>query len=90
MPPGTPNPAVIGFMNKIITVFINPIIFFLVGLAVLYFLWGLFMFVKNQDSEDAQTEGKSHMVWGVIGVFIMFAVYGILDIIANTASSVGR
>lgn len=89
MSPGTPNPAVVSFMNKIVTVFINPIILFLVGLAVLYFLWGLFMFVKNQDSEDAQAEGKSHMIWGVIGVFIMFAVYGILDIITSTTNQIG-
>lgn len=90
MPPGTPNPAVVDFVNDIVRVFINPIILFLVALAVLYFLWGLFIFIKNQDNETAQEEGKNHMIWGVVGAFIMFAVYGILDIIANTTSAIGK
>jgi succinate dehydrogenase/fumarate reductase cytochrome b subunit len=90
MPLGTPNPAVVSFVDKIVDVFINPIIFFLVALAVLYFLWGLFLFIKDQGNETAREEGKSHMIWGIAGVFIMFAVYGILDIITTTANEVGR
>jgi succinate dehydrogenase/fumarate reductase cytochrome b subunit len=90
MPLGTPNPAVVSFVDKIVDVFINPIIFFLVALAVLYFLWGLFLFIKDQGNETAREEGNSHMIWGIAGVFIMFAVYGILDIITTTANEVGR
>lgn len=53
----------------------------LMALAVAYFLYGVMMFVKDQSSEDAQVQGKRHMVWGVIGLAIMVSVWGILNFI---------
>ncbi len=54
------------------------------ALAVLYFLYGVSEFIRNQDNEEAQTAGKQHMFWGVVGVFLMMAVFGILGIIEKT------
>ncbi len=56
----------------------------LFALALLYFLYGLSEFLRNQDNEEAQSVGKQHMVWGIIGLFLMFAVFGILNMIENT------
>lgn len=63
---------------------LNPLIVLLFAVAVGYFLYGLLKFMQNQDNETAQSEGKQHMVWGVIGIFLMIAVYGILNLVANT------
>lgn len=63
---------------------LNPIIALLFALAVVYFLFGLMEFIKNPNNEEEQTKGKSHMVWGVVGIFLMIAVYGILDFIATS------
>lgn len=60
----------------------------LFALATLYFLFGLMKFIQNQDDENAQEEGKRHMVWGVIGIFLMIAVYGILNLIGTTVSHI--
>lgn len=84
-----PNPAVTDFMDKVIDMILNPLIVLLFALAVMYFLLGLAKFIQGQDNEDAQVEGKRHMMWGVIGAFIMFAVYGILNIITSTAGQIG-
>ena len=62
----------------------------LFALAAFYFLFGLLKFIQNQDDENAQEEGKRHMVWGVIGIFLMIAVYGILNIIGATVSNLGQ
>lgn len=75
-------------IEKINDLILNPIIFLLFAVAVLYFLFGLFKFIQNQDNETAQEEGKRHMIWGVIGIFLMVAVYGILDIIGSTVSNI--
>lgn len=48
------------------------------------FIYGLVEFLWNIDEGSAQTEGKQHMLWGVIGVFIMVSVLGIISIIQNT------
>ncbi len=66
---------------------LNPLIILMFALAVLYFLFGLSEFIRNQDNEDAQSAGKQHMFWGVIGVFLMMAVSGILAIIKKTADT---
>lgn len=63
---------------------INPLIAVLFGLALLLFLWGAFQFVSNAASEEGRTVGKRHIVWGVVGMFIMVSVFAILRIIINT------
>ena len=71
-------------LSKIKSEILNPLILLFFALAVGYFLFGVMKFVQNQDNEEAQTEGKQHMIWGVVGIFLMLAVYGILGFIATT------
>jgi len=61
-----------------------PIIALLFALATLYFLWGVVGFILNTDNDEERTKGKNHMIWGIVGMFIMIASYGIINIIANT------
>lgn len=69
---------------KIKSEILNPLITLLFAAAVGYFLYGVMVFIRNQGSEKDQEVGKQHMVWGVIGIFLMIAVYGILNLIANS------
>lgn len=62
---------------------INPLILLLFALALGFFLYGMFEFLTHQ-SEEKQTEGKSHMLWGVIGITIMVGVYFLMNLILNT------
>ena len=68
-------------VNKMI---INPIIILLFALATIFFLYGVFEFISNLDNEEAKTKGKSHMIWGIIGITIMMGVFMIMKIIMNT------
>lgn len=68
-------------VNKLI---INPLITLLFGLAVVYFLYGIFQFISNQENEEAKTKGKSHMIWGIVGIVIMMGVFTILNMIMAT------
>ncbi len=68
-------------VNREIT---TPLIKLLFALAVVYFLWGMFEFIMSQQNEEKKTSGKEHMMWGVIGITIMMAVWGILSLIINT------
>lgn len=54
-----------------------PVIF---GLALLVFLWGLakFIFRVGGGDEKAVSEGKNLMIWGLIALFIMISLWGIL------------
>ena len=42
-------------------------------------------------SEDTNRQkGKSHMVWGIVGLFIIFSVWGIMNIIQDTLNNVEK
>lgn len=77
------------FISNVDRLIINPIIMLLFALAVVYFLWGLFEFLSNTENEEKRTIGKSHMLYGVIGIFIMIAVWSILSVIMNTLNITG-
>ena len=68
-------------VNKVI---INPLIYFLFALAVIYFLYGLVKYLLAPDNEELRTSSKSHMLWGIFGMFIMVAVFGIMNLLLTT------
>ena len=71
-------------MMSINRVIINPLIMFLFALAVVYFVYGLVQYLMSPDNEEIKKNSKQHMLWGIIGLFIMVAVFGILNLITNT------
>jgi len=73
-----------GFKNALIDSVLNPLVGLLFALAVLYFTWGIFKFIANADNEEERRKGTQHMIWGIVGMFIMTAVWGILRVLANT------
>lgn len=73
-----------GFIANIDTMIINPLIGLLFALAVVYFLYGIFEFLSNQENEEKKTTGKQHMMWGIVGITIMMGVWTILGIVLKT------
>jgi succinate dehydrogenase/fumarate reductase cytochrome b subunit len=72
------------FIGNVDILIINPLILFLFALAVVYFLYGVLEFLMNQENDEKKTSGKSHMLWGVVGITIMLGVWTILGIVLNT------
>ncbi len=71
-------------LNRINANIINPVIEFAFIIATVVFLWGVFQFIRNAGDETKRQEGKDHILWGIVGFLIMFGVYGIINILANT------
>ena len=72
------------FLANVNAEIIQPLIGLLFALAVVYFLFGVFKFMNNQASGEEKTSGKSHMLWGIIGITIMMSVWGILNLVIDT------
>jgi uncharacterized membrane protein YidH (DUF202 family) len=72
------------FLGKVSTQIINPLIVLLFGLAIAFFLYGVLEFILNQENEEAKTNGRSHMIWGIIGLTIMMGVWVIMGMIIKT------
>ena len=63
---------------------INTIIPFLVGLAVLIIIWGVFNYISGAGDEEKRAQAKQYIVWGVVGVFIMLSVWGLVNVLVNS------
>lgn len=70
--------------NKIIENIVTPAIYLIVAIAVVYFVWGVMVFIQNADNPEKRKEGYMHMLWGIIGIFIMISAKGIMEIIKST------
>jgi len=80
----TAEASITTLVNSISKVILNPIIIFLFAAAVAYFLYGVVQYLMNPDNEEIRKKSKSQMVWGIIGLFIMVGVFGIMTLIKNT------
>lgn len=75
----------LAIISKINNVIINPIIGVLFGVALVVFLYGLVQYLwKSHGDPSAIKEGSRHIGWGLVGMFIMFSVFGFLQIILNS------
>ncbi|KKS30816.1 MAG: hypothetical protein UV60_C0006G0082 [Parcubacteria group bacterium GW2011_GWA2_43_11] len=56
-----------------------------VGLAValVVFVWGLMVFIANADNEKERDEGKSRMVWGIVALFMIVSVWGVVALLSD-------
>jgi hypothetical protein len=52
-----------------------------VGAALLFFFWGLAMFITRSGDPKAKDEAKSRMIWGIVALFVMVSVWGIVGFI---------
>lgn len=71
-------------VNSIVDVLVNPLIIFIFALALVLFLYGVLKYLLNPENEEVRKTSKSHMLWGIIGMFIMVSVFGIMNLILNT------
>ncbi|MGE5541378.1 MAG: hypothetical protein ACM3TU_03835 [Bacillota bacterium] len=72
------------FLGKIEQAIINPLIT-LIGLAAfVLFVWGVVEFIAGAGNEEKRTKGQQHIIWGIIGLVIMFGAKAIIMIAAST------
>jgi hypothetical protein len=78
--PGTIPSDVVTLIHSITNEIINPIIGVIFAAALVYFLWGLMIFIINSGDSAKRAEGKQHIVWGLVGMVVMLSVFAILEI----------
>lgn len=76
--------SITGLLGKIATYIINPVIILGFVVATIYLFYGIAEMIGKADSSDLD-KNKKNVMYGVIGLFIMFSVYGILRLVLATA-----
>ncbi len=72
------------FVERFNEVILYPVILLLTGIAFLVFLYGCLIYITHAENSSAREEGRSHIIYSLIGMFVMMVAYAILTIAANT------
>ena len=67
-------------LQNVVTEIFSPLYKLAVALAVLYFLYGVLKFIIDLNDPQKKNTGKEHLLWGLIGLFIILSVGGILKL----------
>ncbi len=71
-------------VEKLNEVILFPLITLLMAIALLIFIYGCFQYITHAEDSSAHETGKMHILWGIVGMFIMLVAYAILAIAAGT------
>lgn len=62
--------SLIGLMNAIIPT--------LIGFAIVFFFIGLIRYIYNAGDAKGRSSGRTAIIWGLIGLFVIFSLWGVL------------
>ncbi|MBP9760378.1 MAG: hypothetical protein KBD24_03350 [Candidatus Pacebacteria bacterium] len=51
------------------------------GIAFVVFLWGVVTFIHKAGDDAEIAKGRQRMLWGVVGLFVIASVWGIVAIL---------
>lgn len=62
----------------------DAITYVLVSVAVIVFLYGMLRLIASAGNEQKKGEGKKIILYGILGIFIMVSLWGIIHVIDQT------
>lgn len=63
---------------------LNQFIPILMVIATIVFLWGVVGYITSGGDEERKKTSTSYIIWGLVGLFVMVAVWGIVRILIVT------
>mgnify|MGYP003423815579 CR=1 FL=1 len=63
---------------------VTAIVPFLLSLAVAAFVWGIIQYYLNPDNEEKRKKGKSFIIGGLIALFVMISMWGLVQVLTDT------
>ena len=56
-------------------------------LVILFFFYGLALYILKAGDPEKAAEGKSIMIWGILALFVMTSIYGIIGFIQRSTGT---
>lgn len=69
-------------LGKISALILNPLIVLGFVVATIFLFFGIAEMIWKSDSSDK--DSRKNVMYGVVGLFIMFSVYGILNLVLSS------
>jgi uncharacterized membrane protein YidH (DUF202 family) len=83
--PTTPNAPLNAFISAVQTQILNPLIILLTFAAFILFLWGVVEYIRNAANDEKRKEGQRHILWGIIGLVIIFGAQALVVFLQSVA-----
>ncbi len=74
------------FITAVEREILAPIITLIALAAFAIFVWGIVEFIQGADNEEKRKTGQLHMIWGIVGLVVIFGANAIVAIIRATIS----
>lgn len=66
----------------------DAVVSLLYALAFIFFLIGMLRFFYTTNPEE-QNVGKQHMLWGILGLVVLFSVWGLVKLLMSVLPGAG-
>ncbi|PIP73158.1 MAG: hypothetical protein COW88_02815 [Candidatus Lloydbacteria bacterium CG22_combo_CG10-13_8_21_14_all_47_15] len=63
---------------------IKPFIPVVIALGLLAFIWGVTKYMTANGDPQKRSEGTKFIIWGLVGLFVMISVWGLVAILSVT------
>jgi hypothetical protein len=77
---------IIDYVTCLVIKSIIPLLF--IG-ALATFIYGIVQYFLNPNNAKAREDAKKWMIWALIGMFVLFSISGLIEIIRNTFGITG-
>lgn len=75
--------TITSLLGKIANLILNPLIVLGFAVATIYFFYAVIQLIQNSDSTNL-SKARNNVIYGIVGLVVMFSVYGILHFTLDT------
>ena len=73
------------YYDLVLTVVNSYLVPILIAISFIVFLWGVFnYFIYGASDETKRKEGRQFVMWGIIGLVIIFSTWALVNIVKGT------
>ena len=76
------------FLHKVEDNIITPIVELLALAAFIVFVWGVVLYIRDAGDDAKRKVGRQHMIWGIVGLAILFSANALVSILQNTVNNI--
>ncbi len=78
--------TIVPFLQRFVDLIVNPLILLAFAVAFLYFVYGIFnlLYLDSKATDKTREEARNAILWGIIGMVIMFSVFGVIKFTLDT------
>jgi hypothetical protein len=77
-------PSLVELSQSIQKTVYKPLVTAIISYAILLFVWGVYRYIAHAGDEKAAAEGAKLMSYGVIVLFVMVSVWGLVALLMDT------